>query len=66
MPVYIRFLSFLLITIFVTYSTNGFAQNESDLSKEELAKINRELDNPLAKYWSLVFKKIILLIKVLQ
>lgn len=34
-----------------------FAQEESPLTKEDLAKINRELDNPLAKYWSLVFQE---------
>jgi len=34
-----------------------FAQDDSTSSKEELAKINRELDNPLAKRWSLVFKE---------
>ncbi len=57
MPVHIRFFTFLIITIFIASSTNCFSQNESDLSKDELAKINRELDNPLAKYWSLVFQE---------
>ena len=57
MPISIRFLTFLLIPIFIVNSINGFSQNESNLSKEELSKINRELDNPLAKYWSLVFQE---------
>ncbi|WP_136481740.1 transporter family protein [Cognatitamlana onchidii] len=37
-------------------SFHGFSQSES-LSKDDLAKLNRELDNPLAKYWSLVFQE---------
>jgi hypothetical protein len=47
----------LLLVFFLISSTGAFAQNETTLSKEELAKINRELDNPLAKYWSLVFQE---------
>ena len=47
----------LLILFFVINSADSFAQNDGILSKEELAKINRELDNPLAKYWSLVFQE---------
>lgn len=35
----------------------SFGQEESTLSKEELARINKELDNPLAKRWSLVFQE---------
>ena len=47
-----------LLTIFIVIgSTSSFAQNYSSLSKDELAKINRELDNPLAKRWSLVFQE---------
>jgi len=47
-----------LLTIFIVISSaSSFAQNYSSLSKDELAKINRELDNPLAKYWSLVFQE---------
>ena len=52
-----RFIIQLLIIIFVINSISIFAQNDNALSKEELAKINRELDNPLAKYWSLVFQE---------
>ena len=33
------------------------AQQSDELTKEDLAKLNRELDNPLAKYWSLVFQE---------
>ncbi len=50
-------LTHLLIIFLLIISTNGFTQSDSTLSKEELAKINRELDNPLAKYWSLVFQE---------
>jgi len=35
----------------------SFSQNDKPLNKEELDKINRELDNPLAKRWSLVFQE---------
>lgn len=34
-----------------------FCSIKKRISKEELAKINRELDNPLAKRWSLVFQE---------
>jgi len=54
---YSRFIGQLLVIIFVISSTGAFAQSDGDLSKEELAKINRELDNPLAKRWSLVFQE---------
>jgi len=42
------------IAIFICFQ--GFSQ-EDDLSKADLARINRELDNPLASYWSLVFQE---------
>lgn len=48
-------LTSLIIILF--FSLNGYSQEESPLTKEELAKINRELDNPLAKRWSLVFQE---------
>ncbi len=53
---YSRFITQLLLIIAIG-STGAFAQSDGDLSKEELAKINRELDNPLAKRWSLVFQE---------
>ena len=53
----IRFKIQLLLLIFIIGSNYTYAQNDTDLSKDELAKINRELDNPLAKYWSLVFQE---------
>lgn len=46
----------LLFCLIFILSVNGFAQNDS-ISKVELAKISRELDNPLAKRWSLVFQE---------
>ena len=49
-------IQFLLVILIIS-SVGVFAQNETTLGKEELAKINRELDNPLAKYWSLVFQE---------
>ena len=52
-----RLIGHLLVIIFVISSTGALAQSDGDLSKEELAKINRELDNPLAKRWSLVFQE---------
>ena len=57
MQVLIRLLIYFVITIFVFCNANVFAQNKSSIDKEELAKINRELDNPLAKRWSLVFQE---------
>ncbi|MFK5894626.1 MAG: hypothetical protein QM504_15510 [Pseudomonadota bacterium] len=53
----IRFEIQLIILFFIIGSNYTFAQTDTDLSKEELSKINRELDNPLAKYWSLVFQE---------
>ncbi len=49
-----RFLFLLLLILQVTHI---FAQKDIALTKSELSKINRELDNPLAKYWSLVFQE---------
>ena len=57
MQKYFQFKKLLLLIIFIIGSNCTFAQNENTLSKEDLAKINRELDNPLAKYWSLVFQE---------
>ncbi len=47
---------FVLILI---SSSCAFSQDENQLDGEEseLAKINRELDNPLTKGWSLVFQE---------
>ncbi len=47
----------ILLLIFINTSYTSFAQSNSPLTKDELAKINRELDNPLAKRWSLVFQE---------
>ena len=47
----------ILLLIFISTGYTSFAQSDSPLTKDELAKINRELDNPLAKYWSLVFQE---------
>lgn len=53
----IHLLIYFLITILAFCNTIVFAQNKSSINTEELAKINRELDNPLAKRWSLVFQE---------
>lgn len=49
-----RVIIFLLTFAFAQEVT---AQKSKNLSQEELANINRELDNPLAKRWSLVFQE---------
>ena len=36
---------------------SALAQTGNEEEESELAKINRELDNPLAKRWSLVFQE---------
>lgn len=59
MPGYSRFIGHFLVIFFVISSTGTFAQSDTDLSKEELANINCELENPLAKRWSLVFQEIL-------
>ena len=41
--------------VMFAFSLHG--QEKDKLSNEELAKINRALDNPLANYWSLVFQE---------
>jgi len=46
-----------LVLIIIGTCDAVFAQSDVTLTKEELAKINRELDNPLAKRWSLVFQE---------
>ena len=48
----------LYLLLFFLFTINiSFSQNEKENDKEELAKLNRELDNPLAKYWSLVLQE---------
>jgi len=47
----------ILLLVFISTSYTCFAQSNDALTKDELAKINRELDNPLAKRWSLVFQE---------
>lgn len=47
----------ITLIILLLSSGNTFSQNEQINQKDELAKLNRELDNPLAKYWSLVFQE---------
>lgn len=49
-----------LLYIFILFTLSNtclFAQKDSILTKEDLARINSELDNPLAKYWSLVIQE---------
>ena len=48
---------FIYLFIVLIFPLTSFSQNEKELDKEELAKLNRELDNPLAKYWSLVLQE---------
>lgn len=48
--------TYLFVCLFFIISMSSFAQNDS-INKAELAKISRELDNPLAKRWSLVFQE---------
>lgn len=43
-------------SIIVLSTCLGYSQSDA-LQQEDLAKLNRELDNPLAKYWSLVFQE---------
>ncbi len=51
-------LQFIIIFGFLLISGNStFAQTDNVDEESELAKINRELDNPLAKRWSLVFQE---------
>ena len=52
-----RQLSLYLLLLFLFTINISFSQNDKENDKEELAKLNRELDNPLAKYWSLVFQE---------
>ncbi|MGL1889311.1 MAG: hypothetical protein OCD76_22545 [Reichenbachiella sp.] len=47
----------LLIALLLSTSQVLLAQDENTSRSEELAQINRELDNPLAKRWSLVFQE---------
>ena len=47
----------VFLFIFTSLSMLALSQNDSLLTNEGLAKLNRELDNPLAKYWSLVFQE---------
>lgn len=47
----------LFIAIGFCLFQSGLLAQQDTLSKEELAQINRELDNPLAKRWSLVFQE---------
>lgn len=50
-----------VITVFVIllliYGLGAFAQADSTSSKTDLEQLHRELDNPLAKRWSLVFQE---------
>ena len=48
---------FIYIFIILIFPLISFSQNDKENDKEELAKLNRELDNPLAKYWSLVLQE---------
>ena len=45
------------LIVFLILPLFSYSQNEKEHDKEELAKLNRELDNPLAKYWSLVLQE---------
>lgn len=48
---------FIYLFIILIFPLVSFSQNDKENDKEELAKLNRELDNPLAKYWSLVLQE---------
>lgn len=48
---------FLIFIVLASLSFNAISQEGANNSDEELARINRELDNPLAKRWSLVFQE---------
>ena len=48
---------FIYLFIILIFPLTSFSQNDKENDKEELAKLNRELDNPLAKYWSLVLQE---------
>ena len=50
-------LRLLPLFFLISFNLTVFAQKDSTLTDSELAKINRELDNPLAKRWSLVFQE---------
>lgn len=45
-----------ILVLFLILSTTLFSQKDS-LENEELARISRALENPLAKMWSLVFQE---------
>ncbi len=50
-----KFLFAIILLLLISF--DAFSQDNKEIDEEELAKINRELDNPLAKYWSLVFQE---------
>lgn len=47
----------LIIVLMFCFLGQLSAQKENSSEKEELAQISRDLDNPLAKRWSLVFQE---------
>ncbi len=50
-------LHFIIICgVLLLWGNSAFSQTDNE-EESELAKINRELDNPLAKRWSLVFQE---------
>lgn len=46
-----------LLLMLAGFTQFVLAQEREELTKADLAKLNRELDNPLAKYWSLIFQE---------
>ena len=53
----IEFSKILVVIVLLGFSNYTFAQNDTISSLDNLAEISRELDNPLAKRWSLVFQE---------
>jgi len=54
---YRRFSVFLFVVILICCNARVYGQSDGNSDQDELARINRELDNPLAKRWSLVFQE---------
>jgi hypothetical protein len=48
---------FIYLLAFIIFPLISFSQSNKENDKEELARISRALDNPLAKMWSLVFQE---------
>lgn len=46
-----------ILSMPLIFTTTAFSQTDENNSESELSKISRDLDNPLAKRWSLVFQE---------